>query len=69
MMQTLSKTELRWIIDALNHDIRGDVAVMEQSTPGSVQYRLAELHRDNLAAVSYKVSNALATDAKRIAVK
>ena len=69
MMQTLTKMELQWILDALKHDIQTDSAMLKNAPIGSLTRRLAELHRDNLQSVLYKVANVIETDAKRIAIK
>lgn len=69
MMQTFTKTEIRWVIDALRHDMEYTERLRLTSIDGSLSQELAELRYNNLNAILHKFTSVLEDDAKRIAVK
>jgi hypothetical protein len=69
MMQTLSKTELAWIYNALDKEVKRKISEMNQCEAESPLFHLAELRRDNLRATMHKIHNVLNGESKRIAIK
>lgn len=68
MMQTLTKTELTWIYKALEHEAHSNAYVMANSPDDSVEYKLANLARENARSVMRKIHTALNDGSKRIKI-
>lgn len=69
MMQTLTKTELAWIYEAMKREVYAWNDAMKQCESGSPAYHLAELKRDNARSVMHKIHTAMNDGSKRIQIK
>ena len=68
-MQTLTKTELVWIYNAVINTANECNWQMKDMNPKTPAYMLAELHRDNLESVARKLGAVINNNDKRIAIK
>ena len=68
MMQTLTKTELSWIYNAMQREAMRNVEMMDQCEAGSPAYHLAELGRDNARSIMHKISTMIYNGDKRIKI-
>ena len=68
MMQTLSKTELSWIIKAMEREAERHNAMMVECGRNSPLYNLAKLGYDNMVSVIDKLEAALNGGSKRIKI-
>lgn len=68
MMQSLSKTELAWIYKALEKEAHANAYIMANSDTDSVEYKLANIARENARSVMRKVHTVLNDGSKRIQI-
>ena len=68
MMQTLTKTELSWIYNALAKEAHANAMIMVNSEPDSVEYKLANLARENTKSVMRKIHTVIDEGSKRIKI-
>ena len=69
MMETLSKTELVWIYNALRENADKNARLMVENPADSVEYQLANMARENAKATMRKIQNVIDSNSKRIAIK
>lgn len=68
MMQTLTKTELAWIYKALENEAHSHAMIMVNNPTDSVEYKLANIARENARGVMRKIHTALNDGSKRIKI-
>lgn len=66
-MERLTKTEIKWTVDALQLTIGYYEKVMQRNT-NQMERSLANLQAENLGSVKRKLERVLSSDRKRIAV-
>ena len=69
MMQTLTKTELAWIHNALLHKIQHCHEAMANYSENNPVYRLAEMDKENITATMKKICAIVEGECNRIAIK
>ena len=67
-MEKLTKTEIKWTVDALQLTIGYYEQVMQRST-NQMERSMAKLQAENLGSVKSKLERVLSGDCKRIAVE
>ena len=67
-MERLTKTEIKWTVDALQLTIGYYEQVMQRST-NQMERGMAKLQAENLGSVKSKLEHVLFGDCKRIAVE
>lgn len=67
-MEKLTKTEIKWTVDALQLTIGYYEQVMQRST-NQMERGMAKLQAENLGSVKSKLEHVLSGDCKRIAVE
>lgn len=67
-MEKLTKTEIKWTVDALQLTIGYYEQVMRRST-NQMERGMAKLQAENLGSVKSKLEHVLSGDCKRIAVE
>lgn len=67
-MERLTKTEIKWTVDALRLTIGYYEQVMQRST-NQMERGMAKLQAENLGSVKSKLERVLSGDCKRIAVE
>lgn len=67
-MERLTKTEIKWTVDALQLTIGYYEQVMQRST-NQMERGMAKLQAENLGSVKSKLERVLSGDCKRIAVE
>lgn len=67
-MEKLTKTEIKWTVDALQLTIGYYEQVMQRST-NQMERGMAKLQAENLGSVKSKLEHVLFGDCKRIAVE
>ena len=67
-MERLTKTEIKWTVDALQLTIGYYEQVMQRST-NQMERGMAKLHAENLGSIKSKLERVLSGDCKRIAVE
>lgn len=67
-MEKLTKTEIKWTVDALQLTIGYYEQVMQRST-NQMERGMAKLQAENLGSVKSKLERVLSGDCKRIAVE
>ena len=66
-MERLTKTEIKWTVDALQLTIGYYEQVMQRST-NQMERGMAKLQAENLGSVNSKLERVLSSGCKRIAV-
>lgn len=66
-MEKLTKTEIKWTVDALQLTIGYYEQVMQRST-NQMERGMAKLQAENLGSVKIKLERVLSSGCKRIAV-
>lgn len=66
-MERLTKTEIKWTVDALQLTIGYYEQVMQRST-NQMERGMAKLQAENLGSVKSKLESVLSSGCKRIAV-
>ena len=69
MMQTLTKTELSWIYNALKHELENNGKVFDESPRGSLEWILAHHNQECIRGVMYKIMTLRNGNAKRVAIE
>lgn len=67
-MEKLTKTEIKWTVDALQLTIGYYEQVVQRST-NQMERGMAKLQAENLGSVKSKLERVLSGDCKRIAVE
>lgn len=67
-MEKLTKTEIKWTVDALQLTIGYYEQVMQRST-NQMERGMAKLQAENLESVKSKLERVLSSECKRIAVE
>ena len=67
-MEKLTKTEIKWTVDALQLTIGYYEQVMQRST-NQMERGMAKFQAENLGSVKSKLERVLSGDCKRIAVE
>lgn len=67
-MEKLTKTEIKWTVDALQLTIGYYEQVMRRST-NQMERGMAKLQAENLGSVKSKLERVLSSECKRIAVE
>lgn len=67
-MEKLTKTEIKWTVDALQLTIGYYEQVMQRST-NQMERGMAKLQAENLGSVKSRLEHVLSGDCKRIAVE
>lgn len=67
-MEKLTKTEIKWMVDALQLTIGYYEQVMQRST-NQMERGMAKLQAENLGSVKRKLERVLSSGCKRIAVE
>lgn len=68
MMQTLTRTELAWIYTALAREAHRNAIIMANNSPDSIEYKLANIERENAKSVMRKIQTIRNDSSKRIKV-
>lgn len=69
MMQSFTKTELKWIYKALREEADANALIMVENSPDSVEYKLANIARENARSVMRKIDTVIKNNSKRIEIK
>lgn len=67
-MEKLTKTEIKWTVDALQLTIGYYEQVMQRST-NQMERGMAKLQAENLGSVKSKLERVLSSECKRIALE